>query len=134
MDLADNPLQWPQPWCEPVRECLCHPSVQPYLNMILGLGYRLDHGPSLFLHKQGMTGATLHGGGFERADFSEQYMFKAGRIYSGIVVCEFFLADEPLGAGGLAIVRPALAACHHPFPLSRRPQSPCGSSNCHLRA
>ena len=33
-----------------------------------------------------------------------RYMFKAGRIYSGLVVCEFFLADEPLGAGGLAIV------------------------------
>lgn len=31
-------------------------------------------------------------------------MFKAGRIYSGLIVCEFFLADEPPGAGGLAIV------------------------------
>ena len=52
---------WPQPWCEPVRECLCHASVAPYLNMILGLGYRLDHGPSLFLHKKGFAGQTSHG-------------------------------------------------------------------------
>ena len=104
LDLVENPLQWPQPWCEPVRECLCHPVVAPYLNLILGKGYRLDHGPSLFLHKKGFAGQTLHGGGTSRADFSEQYMFKAGRIYSGLIVCEFVLADEPLGAGGLAIV------------------------------
>jgi hypothetical protein len=44
-----------------VRECLCHASVAPYLNMILGLGYRLDHGPSLFLHKKGFAGQTSHG-------------------------------------------------------------------------
>ena len=66
MDLVDNPLQWPQPWCEPVRECLCHPAVAPYLNLILGKGYRLDHGPSLFLHKKGFAGQTLHGGGTSR--------------------------------------------------------------------
>lgn len=116
-DLPENPLQWPQPWCEPVRECLCHPSVTPYLNTILGKGYRLDHGPGLFLHKKGCAGQSLHGGGFERADFSEQYMFKAGRIYSGIVVCEFVLADEPVGAGGLAIV-PGSHKSSLPFPRS----------------
>ena len=56
LDLSSNPLEWPQPWCEPVRECLCHPAVAPYLNMILGKGYRLDHGPSLFLHKKDFAG------------------------------------------------------------------------------
>ena len=117
MDLAQNPLQWPQPYCEPVRECLCHPNVVPYLNLILGKGYRLDHGPSLFLHRKGFAGQTLHGGGTSRADFSEQYMFKAGRIYSGLIVCEFFLADEPLGAGGLAIV-PGSHKSELPLPSS----------------
>jgi ectoine hydroxylase-related dioxygenase (phytanoyl-CoA dioxygenase family) len=104
LDLQSNPLAWPQPWCEPVRQCLCHPKIQPILNMILGRGYRLDHGPGLFLHKKGFAGQTLHGGGASRTDFSEQYMFKSGRIYSGLIVCEFFLADEPVGAGGLSIV------------------------------
>lgn len=28
----------------------------------------------------------------------------AGKIYSGLVVVEYFLADEPVGSGGLAIV------------------------------
>ncbi len=28
----------------------------------------------------------------------------AGKIYSGLVVVEYFLADEPVGTGGLAIV------------------------------
>jgi hypothetical protein len=38
-------LSWPQPHCEPFRELLCHPRLQPVLNTILGPGYRLDHGP-----------------------------------------------------------------------------------------
>ena len=59
LDLSSNPLEWPQPWCEPVRECLCHPAVAPYLNMILGKGYRLDHGPSLFLHKKDFAGWVM---------------------------------------------------------------------------
>jgi hypothetical protein len=35
---------------------------------------------------------------------SPPHICQAGRIYSGIVVVEFFLADEPVGAGGLSIV------------------------------
>jgi hypothetical protein len=40
-----NPLEWPQPWCEPVRECLCHAGVAPFLDLVIGEGWRLDHGP-----------------------------------------------------------------------------------------
>ena len=40
-------LAWERPWCEPFRHLLVHPSIAPYLNVILGERYRLDHGPGL---------------------------------------------------------------------------------------
>ena len=99
-----NPLAWPQPWCEPVRACLCHPSVAPFLDVVLGEGWRLDHGPSFFCSRKGWNGGNLHGGGESRPDLVEQYFFKSGRIYSGMVVVEYVLADEGPGDGGLAVV------------------------------
>jgi ectoine hydroxylase-related dioxygenase (phytanoyl-CoA dioxygenase family) len=51
-----------------------------------------------------MNGQTLHGGGDSRPDVVEQYFFKGGRFYSGMVVVEYVLADEGPGDGGLAIV------------------------------
>ena len=40
-------LAWERPYCEPFRKLLVHPKVKPYLEEILGRGYRLDHGPGL---------------------------------------------------------------------------------------
>ena len=100
MDLGGF-LSLPQPSCEPFRELLCHGSVKPYLDGILGSSYRLDHGPGLIAMEPGAEGGTLHGGGFEITDFSEQYMFKNGRIYTGLTVVEYMLADEGPGDGGL---------------------------------
>ena len=69
----------------------------------------------------GAEGGTLHGGGFEITDFSEQYMFKNGRIYTGLTVVEYMLADEGPGDGGLSvqplplrllISKPQAAAAH----------------------
>ncbi|SVD90489.1 uncharacterized protein METZ01_LOCUS443343 [marine metagenome] len=31
--------------CEPFRQLLVHAGVKPYLEEVLGEGYRLDHGP-----------------------------------------------------------------------------------------
>ena len=38
-------LEWERPHCEPFRDLLIHAKIQPYLNELLGGGYRLDHGP-----------------------------------------------------------------------------------------
>src|SRR5262245_25538422 len=38
-------LQWEHPWCEPFREMLAHPRSIPYLDTMLGRGWRLDHSP-----------------------------------------------------------------------------------------
>ncbi|SVD60319.1 uncharacterized protein METZ01_LOCUS413173 [marine metagenome] len=97
-------LAWDRPWCEPFRELLVHPVVRPYLEEILGRGYRLDHGPGLIAMDQGCEGGTLHGGGVERPNFSEAYFFKDGRIYTGLTVVEFLLADESPGDGGVAVI------------------------------
>ena len=97
-------LSWGRPWCEPFRQLLVHPNVSPYLDTILGKSYRLDHGPSLIAMDEGTEGGTLHGGGIERPNFSEAYFFKDGRIYCGLTVVEFMLADEGPGDGGLGLI------------------------------
>ena len=97
-------LAWEQPWCEPFRQLLAHSRVKPYLDGILGEGYRLDHGPGLIAMDKGCEGGTLHGGGVERQDFSQTYMCKFGKIYCGLTVVEFMLADEGPGNGGLALI------------------------------
>ena len=97
-------LAWERPWCEPFRAMLVHPRVMPYLYVILGKGYRLDHGPGLIAMDKGCEGGTLHGGGVERPDLSEAYFFKNGRIYCGLTVVEYLLADEGSGDGGVAVV------------------------------
>ena len=97
-------LSWERPWCEPFRRLLAHPAIKPHLDGILGEGYRLDHGPGLIAMDNGCEGGTLHGGGVERTDLSEAYFFKAGRIYTGLTVVEFLLADEGPGDGGVAVI------------------------------
>ncbi|MFP6720835.1 MAG: phytanoyl-CoA dioxygenase family protein [Candidatus Poribacteria bacterium] len=97
-------LSWDRPWCELFRQLLVHPKVSPYLDAILGECYRLDHGPGLIAMDEGTEGGTLHGGGVERPNFSEAYFFKDGRIYCGLTVVEFMLADEGPGDGGLGLI------------------------------
>ena len=52
-------LAWEQPWSEPWRELLIHAKVKPYLDEILGTGYRLDHGPGLIAMDKGCEGGML---------------------------------------------------------------------------
>ena len=59
---------------------LVHPSISPYFNVILGKGYRLDHGPGLIAMNEGCEGGTLHHGGGEPPNFSLAYFFKDGPI------------------------------------------------------
>ncbi len=110
-------LAWEKPWCERFRKLLVHPNVKPYLQEILGKKYRLDHGPGLIAMENGTEGGTLHGGGIERPNFSEAYFFKYGRIYTGLTVVEYMLADENPGDGSLALI-----------PGSHKANLPCPSS------
>ena len=38
-----NALTWEHPWCQPFRDLLAHPKVIPYLNTLMGRGWKLDH-------------------------------------------------------------------------------------------
>ena len=112
-------LAWERPWCEPFRQFLVHPQIKPYLDGILGEGYRLDHGPGMIAMDEGTEGGTLHGGGIERPNFSEAYFFKDGRIYTGLTVVEYMLADEGPGDGGLAVI-PGSHKANLPCPQSMK--------------
>jgi hypothetical protein len=110
-------LAWDRPWCEPFRALMVHSRLKPYLAEVLGGAYRLDHGPLLIAMNKGEGGHLLHGGGVERQDFSQTYLYQFGKIYCGLTVVEFILADEGPGDGGLALV-PCGHKTNFPMPQS----------------
>ena len=54
-------LSWEKPWCDPFRAMLAHPQITPYLNQLLGKGWRLDHNAGLISMRKGAEGFLLHG-------------------------------------------------------------------------
>ena len=95
----DGLLDLEKPYCDPFREMLAHPRTIPHLNTILGEGWRLDHGPGLIAMDKGCSGGTLHGS-FDNAP----YFYREGRIFTGLCVVEYLLADERPGDGGVCVV------------------------------
>ncbi|MBT5874113.1 MAG: hypothetical protein HOH43_11900 [Candidatus Latescibacteria bacterium] len=96
---SENLLAMPKPHCEPFREMLAHPKTMPHLNTILGEGWRLDHGPGLIAMDKGCSGGMLHGS-FDNAP----YFYREGKIFTGLCVIEYLLADEGPGDGGVSVV------------------------------
>ena len=94
-----NLLELPKPFCDPFREMLAHPKTIPHLNTILGEGWRLDHGPGLIAMDKGCSGGMLHGN-FDNAP----YFYREGKIFTGLCVIEYLLADEGPGDGGVSVV------------------------------
>ena len=92
---SEDLMELPHPWCEPFREMLAHPKTTPHLNTILSEGWRLDHGPGLIAMDKGCSGGMLHGN-FDNAP----YFYREGRIFTGLCVIEYLLADEGPGDGG----------------------------------
>eukprot|EP01051_Picozoa_sp_SAG22_P014340 SAG22_NODE_1726_length_3712_cov_4.345143_1_plen_235_part_10 len=106
----------PQPYCQPFRDMLALPALIPYLNTILGEGWRLDHGPGLIAMDKGCEGGQLHGS-FDNAP----YFYREGKIFTGLIVVEFLLHDEGPGDGGVCVVPGAPAApARRPPPARRR--------------
>ena len=101
--------------CAPRCSLTAWGQIQPYLNELLGGGYRLDHGPLLIAMDKGDGGHLLHGGGVERQDFSQTYTFKYGQMFCGLTAVEFQLADEGPGDGGLAVI-PGSHKANYPLP------------------
>ena len=96
---SEGLMEMDKPYCEPFREMLAHPKIIPHLNTILGEGWRLDHGPGLIAMDKGCSGGMLHGN-FDNAP----YFYRESKIFTGLCVVEYLLADEGPGDGGVCVV------------------------------
>ena len=54
-------LTWNLPWCQPFRDLLAHPKLIPYLNTMMGRGWKLDHNIDVLTSKPGAQGTPFHG-------------------------------------------------------------------------
>lgn len=89
-------------WGPEFRALLDNKRVLPYLIELLGDGLRLDHEYAIF-SEAGGNGLVLHGGGTP-FDPAQYYHCRDGRMFNGLTVASYALADIPPGAGGLAVI------------------------------
>ncbi len=95
-------LDLPDPYNEPFRRMIAHPSVVHRLNWMGGSGYRTG-GATVFCAVQGTSGHSLHDGN-EPMSPSRGYYFKNGRSYCETVTITWQLRDVEPGLGGFACV------------------------------
>ncbi len=101
---ADDMHQWAEPDGALFRSLLSLPKLVPYLNELLGPGFRVDHPMQLFVMEQGCEGFHLHGPPGSSFDPAEFYHHKNGRMYCGLCVVELQLEEVRAGDGGLVVV------------------------------
>ena len=97
-------LTWDKPWCQPFRDLLTHKKIIPYLNTLLGRGWKLDHNPFIYTASKGTEGLNLHGHGMVNLSGSRFYAYQNGRMRCGLINCQYQLADVNPGDGGLCVV------------------------------
>ena len=108
-------LDWPKPWCQPFRDLLAHKKIIPYLNTLLGRGWKLDHDPFIYTANKGTEGLNLHGHGMVNLSGSRFYHYQNGRMRCGLINCQYQLADVNPGDGGLCVV-PGSHKTNYPIP------------------
>lgn len=109
-------------WGQPYLNLLDHPRLMPYLQVLIGDRFRIDH-TYAELMKPGAPGLQLHGGG-SPYDPAQYYLFQNGRMYNGLVAAVWALEDVPPGAGGFCCI-PGSHKSQVPCPLSvRRLETP----------
>lgn len=102
-------------WGPEVRALIDHERMVPYLEEILGTGYRLDHDYADVIRSgKGPIGTRLHGGAVP-FDPGQWYTFVDGRPRSGLVVVAYNLCDVNPGDGGFGCV-PGSHKANLPFP------------------
>jgi hypothetical protein len=107
-------MEWEHPWCQPFREMLAHPKAVPYLNTMLGRGWRLDHSPVVFYARSGTEGLKLHGPG-HNFDGAQYYAYKNGVMRCGMVSFQYQLSDINPGDGGFCCI-PGSHKANYPCP------------------
>jgi len=106
-------LSWPKPHCEPFRKLLAHPRLVPYLNTLLGPGYRLDHQPLVVAQDKDSEGFALHGGPISGDDgqplgkFNPELQYRCvnSEPWTSLLAMSVQLCDHGPGDGGFCIVR-----------------------------
>ena len=83
---------------------IAHPKIIPYLNQILGRGFRMDHQTFLLSMEKGAEGFIFHGSSGPDFDPNQYYIFQNGRMYNGLTVVIFQLTDVNVGDGGLSLI------------------------------
>ncbi len=102
-DLAGM-LSWDKPWGDPFRGMLAHPKIVPYLNVILGPGFRMDHSPGMITMREGAEGHIFHGSSGPGFDPHQYYIFKNGQMHNGLTVVAWQFSDVNEGDGGLCLI------------------------------
>jgi hypothetical protein len=87
---------------------LAHPTIVPYLNTLLGQGFRMDHAPLLLTQGEGAGSGNLHrvGAADGKSGFDPHayYVYARDRMFCGLTVVSWQLVDVPEGAGGFCAV------------------------------
>ena len=97
-------LTWEPPWCQPFRDLLAHRKLIPYLNTLMGRGWKLDHGVDVLTSTAGAEGLRLHGSGNVTFNGSRFYAYQNGTMRCGLIVCQYYLTDVNPGGGGLCVI------------------------------
>lgn len=106
LDLAGM-LGWPSPHGDLFRKFLVHPNLIPYLHLLVGSAYRLDHSPLIIAQDQGSEGFSLHGGSIHSNGSlipELQYICRNNTIVNTLIACSFQLTDHNPGDGGFCVV------------------------------
>ena len=116
-------LGWEEPWRNVFRLMLSHPRIVPFLNQIVGPGFRMDHSPGLITMSKGAEGHTLHGSSGPHFDPNQYYVYRDGQMHNGLTVVAWQLSDVEEGDGGLCLIpgsHKANFACPRPIKLWHR--------------
>lgn len=106
-------LTWDKPHCDPFREMMVHPRFTPYLEELLGPGFRLE-GLGIITMDEGAEGFWFHEGG-EPYDRSRGYQYRNGRMFCGMTNIAVQLTDVGPGDGGFACL-PGSHKANYPCP------------------
>ncbi|MGG6296697.1 phytanoyl-CoA dioxygenase family protein [Leptolyngbya sp. AN02str] len=107
-------------WGEPFHALINHPWAMPYLEALLGPGFRLDHEYAHIIQQPGSgpIGSHLHGGGTPY-DPCQYYHVQNGRMYNGLVAIAYHLTDVKPGEGGFGCI-PGSHKSQFPLPSDWR--------------
>ena len=106
-------LAWEKPHCEIFRHLIVHPRLTPYLEELLGPGFRLE-GLGIITMEAGAEGFWFHEGGTPY-DRSRNFHYHNGRMYCGMTNVAIQLTDVGPGEGGFACL-PGSHKANYPCP------------------